>query len=167
MAASDARVGRRQVCWITNEEERTMSEEENKAIIRKVYEELNKGNFDVIDECFDENFVRYIVSGQTQDRGETKQFLLGILRIYPDIHRGIDWIVAEGSQVAFSFTWTGTNTGEAPNRPPTGKKATIEECYYSRFENGKIVEYRQYADRLNLYNQMGVTPPPPPEEIGK
>lgn len=33
-----------------------MTVEENKAIIRKVDEEFNKGNYDVIDECFSDNF---------------------------------------------------------------------------------------------------------------
>ncbi len=145
-----------------------MGIEENKATIRKVYDELNNSNFDVIDECFDENFIRYRVGGMAQDRAGTKQFLQGVLRMYPDIHRNIDWIVAEGEHVAFCFTWTGTNTGDDKNYPPTGKKVTVEEIYYSRFKNGKIIEYKQYGDRLGYYHQMGITPPPPPtEQFGK
>jgi hypothetical protein len=41
------------------DKEGTMSVEENEATIRRIWDECNRGNLDVIDQCFADSFVRY------------------------------------------------------------------------------------------------------------
>jgi len=55
----------------------------------------------------------------------------------------------------------GTDSVGFGDNPPSNNPVAVKECYFSRFESGKIVEYKQYADRLSLYEQVGVDPPKP------
>ena len=118
-----------------------MSVEENKATIRRVWDECNKGNLSVIDECFADNFVRYDHFGKTMDRAGYKRMSAFILKSSPDFHVTIDDMIGEGDKVAFRMTISGTNTGAVGPTPPTGKPYTFKEVYFARFEGGKVAEY--------------------------
>ena len=118
-----------------------MSVEENKATVRRIWDECNRGNLEVIDECFAGNFVRYDHFGKTMDRAGYKRMIAFILKSSPDLHVTIDDIVGEGDKVAFRVTLTGTSTVAAGPMLPTGKPYTYKEVYFARFEGGKVVEY--------------------------
>ena len=136
-----------------------MSTEENKATIRRIYDEFNKGNYDIVDECFADDFKVVRNSGLVLDRDGLKNFLVGIQNGIPDLQRTLNDIVAEGDNVAFNFTWTGTDKNGIGGAPATGKQLTIKEAYFSRFKNGKIVEYKQFSDTLVMLQQGGFLPP--------
>ena len=126
-----------------------MSIEENKGMIFHVVEEFNRGNLAVINECFADNFVRY-QDGSTatlpnMDRNGYKNFVGMSMQASSDIHVEVVDIVAEGDRVAFRWTLKGTNDREFMGKPPTGKPYSHIEDYFVRFEEGKIVEFR------NLY----------------
>ncbi len=93
-----------------------MSVEENKATIRRIWDECNRGNLTVIDECFADDFVRYDHFGKTMDRAGYKRMCAWILKSSPDFHVTVDDMVGEGDKVAFRITLTGTNRGQ-PGRP--------------------------------------------------
>ncbi len=118
-----------------------MSVEENKATIRRVWDECNKGNLGVIDECFADNFVRYDHFGKAMDRAGYKRICAFILKSSPDFHVTVDDMIGESDKVAFRMTITGTNTGAVGPTPPTGKPYMFKEVYFARFEGGKIAEY--------------------------
>ena len=109
-----------------------MSVEENKATIYHIWDELNRGNLAVIDECFADNFVRYAHDGKTMDRQGYKNFGAMISKNMPDFHVTVDDMVAEKDKVAFRMTITGTLNN---------KRSITKETYFARFENDKIVEY--------------------------
>ncbi len=116
-----------------------MSVEENKATIRLVWKELMRGNLEIIDECFTDDFTRYAHDGTTMDRLAYKNFGDMVLKNIPDFNAAIDEIVAEGNKVAFRMTMTGTEGG---------KPFVEKETYFARFEGGKIVEYVNLNRRL-------------------
>jgi predicted ester cyclase len=118
-----------------------MSVEENKALIRRIWDECNRGNLDVIDQYFADSFVRYDHFGKTMDRAGYKRMSAWILKSSPDCHVTVDDMVGEGDKVAFRITLTGTNTVAAGPAPPTGKPYMFKEVYFARFESGKVVEY--------------------------
>jgi steroid delta-isomerase-like uncharacterized protein len=135
-----------------------MGIEENKATLKRLFDEVwNNNNLDAVDECFADNFLRHNIGGGTIDLKVYKQFLVQIRNSFPDIHRTLDDMVAEGDQIAFSFTWTGTDT-RGFRGSPTGKRLVVKECYITRFEKGKIVEIKQYADRLGMSQELGSIP---------
>jgi predicted ester cyclase len=51
---------------------------------------------------------------------------------------------------------TGTHRGELLGRTATNKKVTATEALFSRVVAGKIVEIRREADRLGLFQQLGL-----------
>ena len=76
--------------------------EENKAIARRVTEELfNRGNLDVADELFAPNFVDHDPASPEDIRGPEgmKQFIAMYRGAFPDIHIVIEDQVAEGDKV--------------------------------------------------------------------
>ena len=136
-----------------------MGIEENKETLKRLFDEVwNNNNLDAVNKCFAENFVRYGIGGTSIDLNTYKQFLVTMRKTTPDIYRSLDEMVAEGDKIAFSFTWTGTDIGGWGGRPPTGKKLSAEECYIARFENGKIVEIKQHADPMGLFQELGIIP---------
>jgi predicted ester cyclase len=118
-----------------------MSVEENKAIIRHIWDDINRGNLAVIDECFADNFVRYDHNGQIMDRVGYKRMCTFIIKNMPDFHVTIDDMIGEGEKIAFRMTITGTNTGSAEANSPTEQRVTYKEVYFTRFEKAKVVEY--------------------------
>ncbi len=61
--------------------------------------------------------------------------------------------------MAIWFTWTGADVGGLGGGPPTGKHLVVPEVYITRFENGRIAEFRQFADLLGVFRQLGKSPP--------
>ena len=116
-------------------------EEENKAIIRLVLDELSKGNLAIVDEYLSENFVRYAADGQEMDRDGYKQFGKMLLNNFPDFHITIEDVVAEGDKVAFRFTWAGTNNSDMMDGALKGKPFSITEDFFCCIIDGKIVEF--------------------------
>ena len=111
-----------------------MSLEENKAIIRKMVEASNKRDLAVIDALIDEFMAIDFVDHTSQIRGreEQKQAYAIVLKEYPDFHRTIEDIIAEGDKVWFLEKVTGTSS--------SGKKMDATALTTLRIVNGKFVE---------------------------
>ena len=125
-----------------------MGIEENKEIILHLFEEFNKGNPEIVDECFADNFVRYAADGQKMDRDGYKNFAMGLLNHFPDIHCTVDDIVAEEDRVAFRFSWTATSQNDSPDGTiKKGQKFKVTEDYFCRLEKEKIVEFKNLIGR--------------------
>ncbi len=139
-----------------------MSVRENKALVRRYFDELNKGNIEGAEECLATGFLRYTVSGAVGNKTSYGAFLRGVAKSIPDLHRTVNDMIGEEDKVAIWFTWTGTHTGGVfGGYPPTGKSLEVQELYVARFEDGKIAEFRQFADLLGVFRQLGKSPPAP------
>lgn len=139
-----------------------MSTEENKAIIRRVYEEvINQGDFAVADELFPSNYV-YRAPGSPEFRGpEGFKQLIGTYRnAFPDLHLTVEEVVAEGNTVVSRYTARGTHQGELMDIPPTGKQVATPGIVITRFADGKMMEDFEILDRLSMLQQLGVVPSP-------
>jgi C-1 hydroxylase len=130
-----------------------MSLEENKAIVRKMIEEYNKQNLDILDDLVAPDYVDH--THQEQGPESLKQrFMLGY-KAFPDWHETIEDIIAEGDKVWVRLTYTGTHKGEFGGLAPTGKKITAMNVDIYRIVNGKLVEYWSVTDSLNILKPMG------------
>ena len=136
-----------------------MGVEENKAIIQRLVDELNKGNLAILDESLADNFIRTNPNQPDMDKEGYKQFITGINNSIPDIQCTIVDMVAEGDKVAYRTHITGTHNSDIMGIAPTGKQFKITEDYFSHLESGKIVEHNNLYDTLSFYQQLGVTPP--------
>ena len=136
-----------------------MSTEENKALVRHGYEELNKGNLARLDEGFAANVVVHAPGGQeAHGLEEGKRLIIKLWRAFPDHHETVDDMVAEGDKVVTRVRWTGTHQGEFQGIAPTGKQVTLKAITIYRIVGGKIVEVWEEADILGLMQQLGVIP---------
>jgi steroid delta-isomerase-like uncharacterized protein len=134
-------------------------EEENKAIHRRVYEEIwNKGNLDVVEEIIDDDYIYHPLPQRRGPEGY-KTMYHGFAEAFTDFHCNIEDMVAEGNKVARRITSTGTFKGELMGIAPTGRQVTHTEAIFYSFEGGKAVEAWNYSDQLTMFQQLGVNPP--------
>lgn len=134
-----------------------MSTEENKALVRRFYDEVTNGrNVAVLDELLAPNFEGFTDDGLDlhQNREEFKHMIAMMLNAFPDHHQTIhDWI-AENDRVVTYWTVHGTQQGEFAGIAPTGKQVKISGIDIFRVVDGKIVEVRAEVDMLNIMQQL-------------
>ncbi len=137
-----------------------MSTEDNKALIRRAFEDLNQGNLGEADEYFTPNFVYHDAANpQVSNREEYTQLLTGLMAaLAPQLT--IENLIAEGDKVVARYTLRGTHRGQWRGVPPTGKPVTFTATTTYRFADGKVAEMWQNADTLSLLQQLGVIPAP-------
>jgi len=139
-----------------------MSAEQNKAIIRRLYDEaISKGNLDLIDQLVDPNVVEHdeLPPGLTPDREGVKQFFAMFRSAFPDLRFQIEDLLADGDRVAARVTVSGTHRGEFAGLAPTGKEIEISAIDFFRVANGKVMEHWGVEDQLGMMQQLGAIPP--------
>jgi C-1 hydroxylase len=129
-----------------------MSLEENKAIVRRFIEVYNRRNLDLIDDFVAPDYVDHT---NKVDREGLKQLFNMGLTAFPDWHETIEDIIAEGDKVWVRLAYTGTHKGEFIGIPPTGKKITSKAVDIYRIVNGKLAEYWNVTDNVNIFKQIG------------
>ena len=136
-----------------------MSTEENKAIVSRLFEELNKGNLDILDQIFAPDFVNHHPApGMPPDKEGVKQFIVTMHNTFSDYKWNVEDLIAEGDKVVYRFNMQGTDTGGLMGMPPTGRKVVAEAIGIQRFANGKVVERWNIADSLGMLQQLGIIP---------
>jgi len=138
-----------------------MSNETNKAIIRRVFDEIvNNGNLGVADELIGPAYVNHGVPVPATGP-EALKMAVGLFRTaFPDIHVTLEQVVAEGDRVATHGYFTGTHKGDFNGIPPTGKSIKVAYVDLWRLENGKAAENWVQMDMMGLVQQLGVAPAP-------
>lgn len=139
-----------------------MSTEENKALMRRIYEEvINQGDMDAADEVIAADVVDHApFPGQKPGLEGFKEAVSAFRSAFPDLHMTMDDVIAEGDMVAVRFTMSGTHQGELMGIPATGNRMTITGIDLGRFEGGKGVEHWASQDDLGMMQQLGVIPAP-------
>ncbi len=137
-----------------------MSTEDNKALIRRFYEEVfNKRNLAALDEFYALDHVDHTLPpGLPTSPGGTKQAIAVMLEGFPDLHVTIEDMIAEGDKVVTRFTTHGTQQGTLGSIPPTGKQVAVTTIEITRIANGRIVEDWGLDDRLGMMQQLGLVP---------
>jgi steroid delta-isomerase-like uncharacterized protein len=135
------------------------STEENKALVRRFYEEfLNGHDVNQAEELFAPNYILYFPGGPMDHEGQ-KQTISVFRAAFPNLHFTVEDMLAEGDKVATRFTWRGTHQGVFQGIAPTGKQVTVSAIALNRIAEGKLVEDRTEMDLLGLMQQLGVIPP--------
>jgi steroid delta-isomerase-like uncharacterized protein len=139
-----------------------MSVEENKAVVRREFEEIfnHTGNLDAAEEIYAPNYVGHEPAfGDIQGVESAKQFAARYREAFPDLQSTIEDQVAEGDKVVTRFTSRGTHQGESEDfGPPTGNRIEVTGITFEQFAEGKIVEDWTNFDALGLLQQLGLVP---------
>jgi len=138
-----------------------MSIEENKAIARRLVEEVqNQHNIHAMDELYSPDYVNHAAHGVPPTLEGSKQFFSMLFAAFPDLHLTIHDQIAEGDKVVTHKTMSGTHQGAFVGMPATGKHMTLDVLEILQIDGGKIVGYRVFFDRLSLMHQLGLLPLP-------
>ncbi|OGO30954.1 MAG: hypothetical protein A2Z29_01000 [Chloroflexi bacterium RBG_16_56_11] len=134
-----------------------MSIKENKAVIRRAYDLMNRGDltgfFHLLAPEYTEHFT-----DRDMPLKQAKDSNTDFFTAFPDAHATIDDMVAEGDKVAVRETWTGTHRGEYMGIAATRKKINITNTLIVRIAGGKWAELWGTADELRLMRQLGAIP---------
>ena len=133
-------------------------EEENKAVVNRMWEGWNKEDIDTIKELMAPEFVRYIPSNSIDIRSpeERAAFIKAHHIAFPDANISIEELYADRDRVIYRFIMRGTHQGEWKGIPATGNKFEMSGIGILRIENGKVVELREEPDRLGRMMQLGM-----------
>jgi predicted ester cyclase len=120
--------------------------EENKALVRRLVDEfINGGKLDLLEELFAPELVGPVRQADTSFRAA-----------FPDWREEIVDLVAEGDKVAARFRCSGTFQGEFMGAAPNGRRQEVDEVYFLRVRDGRIVEYWGLEDNLTRLRQLDV-----------
>jgi predicted ester cyclase len=138
------------------------AEEENKAVSRRVVEELfhQGADLDIADELFTPDYVGH-TAGLEDIHGVEgfKQFAALYLQAFPDLQNTIEDQVAEGDKDVTRYRARGTHQGETEAfGPATGNRMEITGMVIDRHEGGKIAESWLIFDALGMMQQLGLVP---------
>jgi steroid delta-isomerase-like uncharacterized protein len=136
-----------------------MSVEENKALVRRLYDEFYNGkDKDVLGKFFSDEFVYHPADlpSRTMDYEEFKTREVQFLDAFPDLRRDIEDQVAEGERVATRSIMRGKQTGNLPNLPSKGKSIDVRSIIIYRIADGRIVEGWECYDSLSMMMQLEV-----------
>jgi ketosteroid isomerase-like protein len=137
------------------------SPEQNKALVRRFYEEIDKGNISILDELLAADYVDHSpppFPGLAPGREGVKQSFRLFQQATPGSHR-IEDQIAEGDKVVTRLTSTGKHEGDLPGAPRTGNEMKMTSITIHRIANGKLVEKWSEKDMIGLLQQIGVMPP--------
>ncbi len=141
-----------------------MSAEENKAIVRRIFDQVwNQGNVGILNELFTLDMVAHdqlITSGDTGLDGY-RQYVMSTRSAFPDVHFTIEDQIAEGDRVVTRYTVTGTHRGTLMGVAPTGKTVKASGMVIGRHgPDGRTAEFWNNYDALGMMQQLGIVPAP-------
>lgn len=137
-----------------------MSTEQNKAIVRRVYEDvINQERAELIEALYAADVVVHDpFMGEAHGVGAFRELLGMFDAAFPHHRVAIDAMVAEGDMVSVLHTHTATHGGTFMGMPATGKSVVVPGIELFRLRDGKIVEFWRKDDDVSLMVQLGMIP---------
>ncbi len=139
-----------------------MTAEANKSLVRRFYEEIDKGNLDILDELVAPDYLDHNpppFPGMHAGLEGLKQAFRVFREATPGHHQ-IEDQIAEGDKVVTRLTAYGKHEGDLPGAPRTGNDLKMTSITIHRIANGKLVEKWAEKDVLGFLQQIGVMPSP-------
>ncbi len=115
----------------------------NKRIARRFIEEVvNTGDLSRLEEFVSPDFRESAdPSGRIAGLDGMREHVLGVRRVYQDLHLTVEQQIAEGEWVATRITARGVHRGEWLGIRPTGKPVEFSGVNLDRIVAGRIVEH--------------------------
>jgi steroid delta-isomerase-like uncharacterized protein len=133
-----------------------MSAEENKALVRRWFEELDKRNFDIIDELISEDYIDHNppLPDLPPGREGVRQSSLRLNAAFPDAIHILEDQMAEGDKVMTRLTTRATFQGEIFGLKPTGSLVEVSGIAVHRIVDGRLVEHWAHLDMAGFMQQL-------------
>jgi predicted ester cyclase len=137
--------------------------DDNKALVRRFYAEIDAGNLAAMDELVAPDFVDHDpppIPGLPPGLAGLKQAFEIFLHATPGTHEVIDQI-AEDDLVVTRIRARGQFAEDLGDIPATGGDLDVTATAVYRIADGRITEHWGETDSLTLMQQLGVVPAPP------
>jgi steroid delta-isomerase-like uncharacterized protein len=138
------------------------SADQLKATVQRMYDESNRGNYDVLYDVLADDFVNHGGAGLPDAHGpqaliDLVQALMGAM---PDLQFRVLQLIADNNMVVARGLQTATHAGNFMGiAPATGNRVEWTGTATFRFnDEGKIAERWVDMDSLSLFQQLGVVP---------
>ena len=142
-------------------------ETNNKAIVTQAFEAIDRQDYEVLSQYFAQDYHRYC-QASPEAKVESLDDMVGFLKewyqAFPDATVETHMMAAEGDLVAVYITFAGTHQAPMGDIPATGKRMESETFGFHRLKDGKIVETWVTWDNVAILTQLGLFPPPAPEQ---
>jgi len=142
-------------------------ETRNKAIVAQAFEAIDNQDYESLDQYFAKDYHRYC-QASPEAKVESLDDMVGFLKewydAFPDASVKTHMMAAEGDLVAVYITFAGTQEAPMGDIPATGKRMESETFGFHRLKDGKIVETWVTWDNVAILKQLGLFPPPAPDQ---
>ena len=136
-----------------------MGLEENKSVVRRVYQLCTEKNLTELFDCYDPVYIEHTSRGDLPLEA-LKQTTQMFFSAFPDSSFTVLNMVAEGDKVAYQIIIKGTHQGPFMGLEPTGRKIEMHDTSIKRILGGKFRESWGTIDSLSLMQQLGLIPKP-------
>ncbi len=134
--------------------------EQNKTVVRRIIEEhWNNKNADLVSELFTSNVSLDTPDGVLTGLEGASSLLQAYATAFPDFHLATDDLLADGDQVVFRWTFTGTHSGPLAGTAATGRQITVSRNIgIFHLDGGKVNQGYLAWDKYAIFQQLGVIP---------
>ena len=116
--------------------------EANKALIRELYDDINRGDMHVFLEKIADDFVEHEpFPGIPPTKSGVLTLFDQLRSSFSDFRMNADAIVSEGDLVVIRGSMTGRHLSEFLGVPATGKEVRIPFCDWMRIRDGLVLEH--------------------------
>jgi steroid delta-isomerase-like uncharacterized protein len=131
-------------------------ETSEKRVVRRMYELINQGKADDLDEVCAADLKGH--AGAGADLAELKASIKGFREPFPDLAVDIRYLVQEDDVVSTWLSYTATHQGDFAGVPASGRRVKFAAWDLVRVHEGRIVEITQYCDLFTIMSQIGALP---------
>ena len=134
--------------------------EQNKTVVRRIIDEhWNNKNAALVGEVFAPDVSLDTPDGVLTGLEGASALLQAYETAFPDFHLTTDDLFAEGDEVVFRWTFTGTHRGPLADIAATGRQVRVPGCIgIFRLEGSKVNRGHLAWDKYALMQQLGVIP---------
>jgi steroid delta-isomerase-like uncharacterized protein len=126
----------------------------NDNLLKQLIEAENSHDIEKLLTLLTDDIVFEDVTLVTEGKDAFKQGYAAFITAVPDFKiEPKSWVTSDKS-FALEMVFTGTQKGDLPSLPATGKSFSIRGCSFGEFENGKIKGRRDYWDSASLAKQL-------------
>jgi predicted ester cyclase len=127
------------------------------AVVRRNTEEVqSKGDFELFEEIFDDDFVDHTPQpGTTPDKDGVRVLYHRLREAFPDFRADIKWQSVADDLVTTYKIYRGTQTGAFLGVAPTGRPVEFETVDVMRVVDGRITEHWGVGNLLKAMTQLG------------
>jgi steroid delta-isomerase-like uncharacterized protein len=136
-----------------------MSVQENKRVVKKLFERINHHQLKVLDELLIADFIWH--GNNNQSKADYQVDVEAVIAAFPDANWVIEEILGEEDKIVVRWTFRGTQRNAWAKVPASEKQVTYGGTTIFRVIEGKIAEVWNNENLLSLYRQIGfqITPP--------